>query len=206
MSSYALTDEKLRGDAHDRAAKRLEKFRVDTIVDNEHVRLFRCWDGESGDCAFRVSEYGNCLVITGDMGGWVFVRQSCMLKWAKSACYSDSYFAEKLEAWHDRELKEFWPEAVERYIADAMRECEGTDPAEREMYVKWQSLRDEYSWLVDDDDGREFYRLLVESGLCDGADMPTVHRYAFRFHWIQRAIGWLCEQLEKQKQPQEVPA
>lgn len=197
MSSYALTDPKLRADAFARAEKRLAEFHVETIVDNEHVRLFRCWDGKSGDCAFRVAEYANVLVITGDIGEWVFVRCERMLNWARGACMSDDYFAEKLQAWRDGQLMEFWPEAVRNYIDDSLAECDDNETAQ-----KWRDLRDEYRWHEDQgDDGREFHRALYASGLCDGAELPTVHRYAFRFHWIQRAVAWLCEQLSRQQTP-----
>jgi hypothetical protein len=185
-----LVDKELRERAFGHAEKTMAGFCIDVLHESDGIRRWRCWDGSS-TYAFEASEFGNCITVIGDMGDWVWVRCNHMLSWLARSWQSDSYFDEKLVACNERDRCEFWPEAVAAWFRE-QRTYYGDDISMTEELDEMEE-----SWAIHDPQCEfEFYRMLSESDHfgCDG-DLPSVSRYTYRFHWIQRALSILAERV-----------
>jgi len=197
MSSYARTDHNLREKAFSDAEKRLRDFKheVHTYSDEHFIRHVRarCRDGSS-QFSHHIAEYSSALVVTGDMGEWVWVRCTRMFDWARSAWKSDSYFAEKIMAHQPGELKEFWLEGAEQHVFSIYKDSLPEGKAEAEEFMRaWNTCVDMIGSVT------EFQIFLIDHCPLPFDELPLVERYTYRFHWIQRAIGYVCENVLPEK-------
>ena len=187
--TQATTDDKLRSRAFANAEKTLANFRIDHHGGpSTRCKIYRCWDGKSSTYLFDVAEYGANLVVTGDMGEWVWQRTEHMLRWARESWKSDSYFAEKLQAYRPDSFTEWWPEAARQWLREERAERGGE---KIEAAAELEELEAELSY----GDGEHAFKTAAfnTEHFCDAHDWPAMRRYAYRFHWVQRAIGWLAE-------------
>jgi len=188
---HILIDEKTREDTNRRCDETLSKFQVDTLNDADGVRRFRCWDGKSGIYSFNVIECGSDLIVTGDMGEWVWRRQPRMIEWADGS--EIDYFYGKCCAWKEGELHEFWPEAALDWLSEW-----GVTRTRREDLEELAMLKE--TWAnCDFADERSFHQMLWDSKhFSEYAGDVTLKRYTFRAMWVHRAIQWLANQLKQE--------
>jgi len=167
-------------------------------------RHWRCQKPGTWNMGFDIITWPGSLCYTGDMGDYLFQRTPDMVSFMRGSCMSYSYAAEKCVA-HDGRLKEFREELFEVALLDRLKESEDNGGTFRVM--RGERCVDESVADAIDDIRRAYseyntqndaMKAMYESGLWDGADLPSCEDYTFHFLWCLHAIKWFTQQLSEQ--------
>lgn len=139
---------------------------------------------------FDIVTFPGGLLITGDMGDYLFRRHDDMIPFMRGSAMSFGYVAEKCVA-HDGRLREWQPELF-REALDAFYAENKNDHEDPETFK--ERLDDLRRWA--DDGEQAAMQAAHESGLFDAHDPLDCRTFGYHFLWCLHAIKWFCDRVE----------
>jgi len=112
---------------------------------------------------------------------------------------SYSYAAEKCVAPHDP-LEEWNEEVYKQVLADRLKDSDdGTFTVYTSRGKETRDVREAIAEIENEyenySDHHDATKAMYESGLVDGADLPSCETYTYRFLWCLHAISWFCKKV-----------
>lgn len=184
-------DKRIR-EVAERAARELKDHKITVLLNQGLHRHYRCRKPTSSTYWFDIITWPGCLCIRGDMGCFVFARLDDMLEFFSDGTLRDiRYCAEKLQSSRDA-AEEWCPEILQEYLEDEIRDAERGEDRNR-VRAQVEEVRDA---LVEYETEWQAAVAIVESGLCEGCDLPSLKTWKIDFLWCLNAIGWFLEHRE----------
>lgn len=162
-------------------------------------RHYRCQKPGTWVLGFDVVTWPGSLCYTGDMGEYLYQRTDDMIAFMRGSAMSYSYVAEKCVA-HDGRLKEWSEERFREVLAERLAESaeDGGEftvvrhggSVKESVAEKIVEIEQEYGNYQSRHDAE---KAMYESGLWDGADMPSCEVWTVHFLWCLHALDWFCK-------------
>jgi hypothetical protein len=189
----------------ERFLRNIKNHKMEILKDDNLYRHIRFERPASGTYCFDIVTYPNVLIISGDMGTWVFSRTEDMFKFFRQDKLeiNPAYWAEKALSYDARNsplefCDQVFEETVSEYFQEYFEEeCE-EDEGLFERFSDWLSIN-EYSDI-------EFYRV---TRVCEFIDennlshdfMESVYsagkKINIHFEWCLYAIVWGISEYDK---------
>lgn len=166
-------------------------------------RHLSCSNGGSWHQRFDVVSYPGHLVFSGDMGSFIFRRETDMFAWFHSATIewlSADYVGQKVQAGQGKEFSPGVFREVVNTIRDDWAECGYDDQYPEEFAEAFDE--DGYAHITFKEETHEFLR-----GLSVGPHEKTewyeydLDGYTFQFIWALRAMRWAISTYYEMREP-----
>lgn len=189
MTCAGLTQEQFLAD--------VAGHRIRVLRDEDGYRHLRFMDPCTANKWFEIVTWPQVLVMSGDMGSWVFRREQDMFGFFRGKQINPDYWAEKVQAADRDGIREF---DADEFRADVLMRLDNWD-LDGEALAK---AHDELSEHLTHYENEWELRQAVADWEFDGeafdpADMPSGMVYTRRFLWACHAIRWAVEQYDKWK-------
>jgi hypothetical protein len=215
-NKHECTEERFLNDAGGHA---MTVIRDDGV--HRHLRFRKAPPGGS-EYWFDLITYPGELVITGDMGTYVFRRltdmfeffrtdRECMTRNGNKLAINPSYWGQKLQALPVKGFKEFdedrFNSVILERLVDWMRDKRG-DTSKEERRDLWDAVHDEVFGLSDDSNGSrkqlaayDFVHTVRKGLRFHFQDLweSNFERYTFHFIWVCYAIAWGVKTYDESK-------
>lgn len=184
------------------AEREFKDFIVHVMRNDEDYRHYYCKHPQSGFSSFEVMEFGSHLVITGDLGDFIFTRCEKMLDWARDSIDSVGYFSSKLVAGSYRE--DFCKEVAVEWIEEQRNILNGEliDANEIEDLNEVGEIDKRLSILVDLEDYlrygdiHSFQECVYEEWAeYDVEILDEFWNYTYSFLWCRQGLKFLLNHL-----------
>jgi len=190
-----------------RVLERIANDLKDHVVTVRHMdglyRHWRCQKPGEWFMGFDVVTWPGSLCYTGDMGEYLFQRTADMVEFMSPGPKECSYLASKcvagkdtIKEWREDRFNEILKDRIEESKENGgtfcvMRQGSWRNESVKAAVVEIRRAYREYSHRFDAE------KAMYESGLWDGADMPSCEVYTFSFLWCLHALKWFCERVDE---------
>lgn len=175
----------------------VKNHKMKILLDNGVYRHLCFRAPETVNRYFEIVTYPGYLVISGDMGTYVFRRLTDMFEFFRHDEVNLDYWSEKIDA-EDKhsKVREFSPEKAEEIIRDHINEYfkDGEDEVEKKRVLE------EFEDLNFEDEN-DLYRGLndIASDVFQDHWEWSFKEYNFHFVWCCQAIVWAIKQWDSRE-------
>jgi hypothetical protein len=181
----------------ERAATDLARHKITQRLDYGLYRSWRCQEPGTWVHGFDVNTGPGWLMVTGDMGTFMWERTADMIGWAKGSIESLSYFAEKVP--REFKIKEYDPEKAKAWLLGEVIEfwCDhaGCD-MDDDDWNDWRNMLELYR-DGDPTEQLDWERDVMEARIADGGDWPDFYSYTYHFLWVREGLRWFFANMDK---------
>jgi len=158
-----------------------------TIIRDEGLyRHLRFRQPSTSNMWFDIITWPGYLAFVGDMGDWVFARDTDMLEFFRGDRINPSYWGEKIQA---GEYREYSGDVALKQINEGLEEGGFTDE-EREEALE-----------IATDGGEEYTRIQInDSCLGESLRDASFDAYTYHYIWACLALVWGIEQYDAAKE------
>lgn len=143
---------------------------------------------------FEIITWPGALVMSGQIGSWVFRREQDMFEFFRGKQISSDYWSEKVEAADRDGIREF---DADEFRSDALMQLDNWDLDESKLAAARADLAEHLNPCDTEEELRRAWAEWEFDGEAfDPVDMPSGMVYTRRFLWACHAIRWAVEQYD----------